>query len=608
MEGAIRVLHVDDDPHFRELTVECLEAEGLFLVEPAPAPAEAREKLDERFDCIVSDYEMPDRDGIEFLESVRAEHPDLPFILFTGEGSESIASEAISAGVTDYLQKSGGTEQFTLLANRIRNAVEAARSKRQLGERTRRLETLIDNLPGMVYRCRNEPTWPMENVEGEGEELTGYTADALECGEVVWGEAVLHPDEREEIWTEVQEQLDQTGSFETTYRIRTKHGETKWAWERGRLVDGQVLEGFITDITDRRNRQKELEQYEALIDTVQDGIMVANREFEIETVNRAGAAAMGASPSDIEGENGVDLAAEYSSSEGNPEKLKSAFETTVERDPGADPVTTELEFDLPIGHEFVEYQLTPFRASGEEKIAVIGRNVTDREERERELRRKNERLEKFASVVSHDLRNPLQIASTRLDLAQADCDSEHLGDIERALDRMGQLIDDILTLAREGEKVSETEHVELARASRRSWQQVRAPSSSLDVETERSLDADPNRLDQLLTNLFENAVEHGPANEPREPGSQTAEDESAVTVRVGELTDGFYVADDGTGIPAEDREQIFDEGYSTSAEGTGFGLSIVEEIATAHGWEVDVTESESGGARFEITGIESSGA
>ncbi|QCC48787.1 response regulator [Halobellus limi] len=109
---------------------------------------------------------MPATDGIEFLEAVREDHPELPFILYTGKGSEEVASDAISAGVTDYLQKGTGSEQYELLANRIRNAVEAHESHRLLTERTRRLETLIDNLPGMVYRCRNAPAWPMETVEG----------------------------------------------------------------------------------------------------------------------------------------------------------------------------------------------------------------------------------------------------------------------------------------------------------------------------------------------------------------------------------------------------------------------------------------------------------
>ena len=80
-----------------------------------------------------------------------------------------------------------------------------------------------------------------------------------------------------------------------------------------------------------------------------------------------------------------------------------------------------------------------------------------------------------------------------------------------------------------------------------------------------------------------------------------------VTVRIGELDGGFSVEDDGPGIPPEDREQIFDAGYSTTRDGTGFGLSIVQEIIEAHGWTVAVTEGADGGARFEITGVEDAG-
>ncbi|MDB2290663.1 sensor histidine kinase, partial [Halorubrum ezzemoulense] len=104
--------------------------------------------------------------------------------------------------------------------------------------------------------------------------------------------------------------------------------------------------------------------------------------------------------------------------------------------------------------------------------------------------------------------------------------------------------------------------------------------------------ADEERLRQLLENLFRNAAEHGGDD---------------ATVTVGSLADGsgFYVADDGPGIPEAEREQVFETGYTTTADGTGFGLNIVGEIVDAHGWEIRVVESEDGGARFEITGVES---
>ena len=273
----IRVLHVDDEPGFADLSATFLErGDSRMEVRTATTPDAGLDILaGNRIDCVVSDYEMPGTNGIEFLEAIRETHPDLPFILFTGKGSEEVASEAISAGVTDYLQKQGTgvAEQYELLARRIANAVEATRSSRLLKERTRRLETLISNLPGMVYRTLNDPSWPMETVEGEVEALTGYPPEAIETNEVVWGTEVVHPEDRESMWEAVQESLAEDRPFEVTYRIITGDGRTKWVWERGRGVyndEGELsaLEGFITDLTERKKYEKQLKEEQQFVQSI----------------------------------------------------------------------------------------------------------------------------------------------------------------------------------------------------------------------------------------------------------------------------------------------------------------------------------------------------
>ncbi|ADQ67009.1 pas domain s-box [Halogeometricum borinquense DSM 11551] len=341
----IRVLHVDDDAAFAELVAIYLERESdRITVITATSVSDALTELDSGIDCIVADYEMPDRNGIEFLEVVTERYPDLPFILFTGRGSEEIASEAISAGVTDYLQKSTGTEQYTLLANRICNAVEGYRSQRVLEERKRRLETLIDNLPGIVYRCLNEPEWPMEYVEGDCEELTGYTSQAVESGDPVWGEEILHPDDKERAWEVVQSALDDDGTFELTYRIVTKDDQTKWMWERGQAIceDGELvaLEGFVTGITDRKEQQREIE-------------------------------------------------------------------------------------------------------------------------------RKSHKLDEFASIVSHDMQDPLAVAREHVELARTEDDTDYLDTVEDAHERLKRLTETLLTLSRDGEVPPEAVNMSLAETS--SW-------------------------------------------------------------------------------------------------------------------------------------------
>jgi len=140
----IRVLHVDDQPNFLEMAAEFLErADDRLVVEGETSADDGLDRLAEStFDCVVSDYDMPGTDGIDFLESVRSRNEELPFILFTGKGSEEIASEAVSGGVTDYMQKEGGTDQFTVLANRIANGVEQYRAEREAERARQHLEDL----------------------------------------------------------------------------------------------------------------------------------------------------------------------------------------------------------------------------------------------------------------------------------------------------------------------------------------------------------------------------------------------------------------------------------------------------------------------------------
>ncbi|AOW79668.1 signal transduction histidine kinase [Halodesulfurarchaeum formicicum] len=214
-------------------------------------------------------------------------------------------------------------------------------------------------------------------------------------------------------------------------------------------------------------------------------------------------------------------------------------------------------------------------------------DLTEQKEREQKLKRENERLERFASIVSHDLRSPLTVASGRLDLAAETCASDHLAAVDEAIDRMDAIIDDVLTLTREGRTVEpeEREAIELAELVPMCWETVDAPAASLDVKTAATVAADRGRLRRALENLFWNAVEHA--------GSE-------VTVTVGDLEDGFYVEDDGPGIPEEDRETVFESGYTTSRDGTGLGLDIVADIVEAHGWTVELRTGTNGGARFEV--------
>ena len=207
----------------------------------------------------------------------------------------------------------------------------------------------------------------------------------------------------------------------------------------------------------------------------------------------------------------------------------------------------------------------------------------------RNLAEQTRRLDRFASIVSHDLRNPLNVLDGRLELARETGDDEHFDAAEQAIDRMETLIDDLLTLARSGMEIDSVEPVELEELVRECWAGVEAAAATLETEDAgQEFPADRSRVKQLLENLLRNAIDHGGDD---------------VTIRVGSLADGFFVEDDGPGIPPTEREAVFEWGHSTRSDGTGFGLSIVKAIAEAHGWDIRVTDGDDGGARFEITGV-----
>jgi signal transduction histidine kinase len=240
----------------------------------------------------------------------------------------------------------------------------------------------------------------------------------------------------------------------------------------------------------------------------------------------------------------------------------------ADEEPRRDPFTDQEEVFVELMAEWVSYELYQKRAA-------------------EHMEKQRDQLEEFASVVSHDLRNPLGVVQGYLDLAEETGDPEHFDRCRNAVERMEALIDDLLLLAREGESIAETESIELAEMTNDCWEFVPTEDATLEVDGDVVITGDWSRVQQLFENLFRNAVEHGGGD---------------VTVRVGVLENdsGIYVEDDGNGIPEEKRDQIFSDGYSTAGKGSGFGLTIVQQIVDAHDWNIRVTDSSTGGARFEI--------
>ena len=200
------------------------------------------------------------------------------------------------------------------------------------------------------------------------------------------------------------------------------------------------------------------------------------------------------------------------------------------------------------------------------------------------LQRKNERLSEFASVVAHDLRSPLAVATGSLSEYRRSGTEEFADRATDALERMDDIIDDVLELARSGETVEEPTAVSLSRVAEEAWTSVPTTEASLRFDGPRSVPGDYGRLVRLFENLFRNAVEHGGADE----------------VVVAATDRGFAVCDDGAGFEDDVVESALDAGVSAEQDGNGLGLAIVADIARAHGMVVELGESDAGGACVEF--------
>ncbi|WP_323677201.1 ATP-binding protein [Halorubellus sp. PRR65] len=351
--------------------------------------------------------------------------------------------------------------------------------------------------------------------------------------------------------------------------------------------------------------QDELGLYRTLVETARDGLYRLDANGDVAYANESFASMLGYDRSEILGTHGSTAMAED-----ELERGQRVIQRVLDDDERESEIL-DMEMVRKDGERVivaVHFVVLTTDDGAYDGVVGVVRDVTDRRERERELRRKNERLEAFASTVSHDLRNPLNVANGHLALARESFESENLAEVADALDRMDALVEDLLALARAGERVNETEPVALGPLVDACWSTVATGDATLANETTGTLHADPSRLRQLLENLLRNAIEHASPCSQAEPGNAVEHgeidenDRDGVHVTVGALDDGhgFYVADDGPGIPPEDRDTVFESGVTSNDGGTGFGLAIVQDIVDAHGWTVDVVESDAGGARFEL--------
>ncbi|OSP07896.1 PAS domain-containing sensor histidine kinase [Halorubrum ezzemoulense DSM 17463] len=416
-------------------------------------------------------------------------------------------------------------------------------------------------------------------------------------GELVGHEGFefVHPEDRERNADALESVLSNPSGSETV-EVRFRHANGSWRWIEATMrnrVDDDIIDGILLssrDITERKEYEREArelaEEYEAVLNSVEDAIFLLNVEedgdgvqFEFERLSPSNERQTGITTEEVQGQTPQAVFGEEQGAE-----LAANYHRCVK---AGEPISYQEELLVSEGARFWQTKLAPVVSDGEiTRLVGVTRNVTERVERERQLRQQNERLGEFASVISHDLRSPLNVAQGRAALLAEQGESEHLDPLLQALDRMEAIVEDTLTLARQGDTISETESVSLTNLVGKCWATVDTGEAAIEIVDEMTLQADPDRLRHVFENLFRNGVEHG--------GSD-------VTVRVGRHNElGIYVEDNGPGIPVEKRDEVFEPGHSSAQGGTGFGLTIVKRIVEAHGWELSVADGTDGGARFEF--------
>lgn len=574
-----------------------------------------------------SDEEIASMTPMEFFVQEDYEQVDsaISEIVETGDATEIVRIRTRGGRLLPYeftgsmVTHEDGSPRY--VCGVARDVSRRRRSERALREREQALSNLIRNLPGVVYRYRNEAGFPVEFMSEGCSGLTGYSRKRLESGEVSWANDVIHADDRAGVERDVQEALDAGEQYQTTYRIETAGGGTRWIWEQGGGVDApdgtvEYLDGYLTEITDVIEIEEELRREKAFtesaLDAQPDLFYVIAPNGDVLRWNDRFNEVTGYSDEEIASMHPADFIA----AEDVPRILDAI--DTLERN--HESVSIEATLVCKDGRH-VPYELTgsviddigePTADAREYDVYICGtgRDISQRvtAERERqeaiaELERSNVELERFAYVASHDLKEPLRMIRSYLDLIQRRYESELDEDADEFItyavdgaERMRQMIDDLLTYSRIGTDDITLQSVDcnavLDRVLDALALSIEETDAEITVEPLPTIEADDQQLGQLFQNLVSNAI--------------TYSGDSPPNVRVSANECGgewrFSVSDGGVGIEPDQVDEVFEIFSSGSvSSSTGIGLAICQKIVRRHDGEIWV-ESEPGvGSTFHFT-------
>jgi len=618
------VLLIDDNKDFVHSTGEKLksinDAFSIFIENSGKDGKEFFKDNSDKIDVIVCDYDMPGWTGIETLKNIR-EFSEVPFILFTGKGSEEVASEAISAGASDYLQKGDSLSNYKVLSNRILQYVEKssllAEKERTLQERNRLLERVDD-----AFFSYDEDFRLLHLNESGLQLLWSVVGEKVSydevIGNVLWD--VVPQIVIDELQSPFERAMNENEDIEFDFYYPDEE-----VWLQVRLFPSESgLSVFVRDITEKKERIARREkENEVLFELYQiastsslshterlSKALQLGRDFLGVNIGYI-SSFVGSSRKIILSEDSVGHSEIY---EGASCEIEDTFcknvindDRTIVNISSAEDKDTlnstaidKFGFESFVGKEivvdgevygslcFADCTEDSFLDSDLAVVEVLTAWVSyeiERNQKQEELEVQNRRLEAFAEFVSHDLKNPLNVASGYVEMEQQlrDDPSENLAKVQKSHKRMEQMIDELLELSRSSEELKETAEIQISEIVEEAWSLLDTEDATLGVKTDMVVNGDGDKLLNVFENLFLNSIEHN---------------DSDVSIEVGEFESGFYIADNGSGIDSDVGTDIFNYGY-TEDEGHGLGLAIAKEIVDVHGWSIEI-DSDWNGAKFNI--------
>jgi two-component system sensor kinase FixL len=480
-----------------------------------------------------------------------------------------------------------------------------------------RLETLLQNLPGMAYRCLNLKHWPMDFVSDGCFDLCGYHRHEIESNQVLWGD-FTHPEMIEEVDRKVRSATEKGQPFEIEYRIITRKGEEKWVWERGRVIDHRddgvaILEGFITDITARKLTEYALMRAEAyaqaIVDSAVEAVITIDSEGSIETFNKAASAMFGYEISEIRGRHCRSLVAvnyyrdfeQYFQQSIN--KIQRSKNIEIH---GHDKDNREFPMVLSM-HEIHDEQV--------QNLVLLIRDLTDQRAAEKEVRVQRDMLAhvdrlntqgEMAAGIAHEINQPLTAISmyAQSGLRFLQRDEPQIKRLEEALEKLSQqahragaMIERMQEMTRQHESYQKTVDTRRLLHECRDLGEIEAQIRKFVIvlrldDNLPQVKCDPIQIQQVVLNLLRNGMESMQENRCG-AGSKIV-----IQARIESAHIKIAIIDSGKGISRKLEKQLYQPFTSSKKSGMGLGLSISRSIINAHGGQLEFTNNNNGGATF----------